>query len=81
MKNTHPFDTSFQALKVGLHLIKLTATSFYFLLFYSSFHISKNHFSQLFRTSFIWKKIFVMNFLFLTDFPHHPNEESPLTMT
>ena len=63
-------------------LWKVTRYSYqfsYFLFIYTSLYISRYHFLQLFRTSFniIWTKIFVTNFLFLTDSPNpslpHPS--------
>ena len=59
---------------------------FSLLLFYISFHISRYYFSQAFRTLFkiIWKKIFVTDFLLLTDClkPSHPfNGQNPQTVT
>ena len=83
MKNKCPFCIVFQVLKVLLTKIcKIQPPDLLFIVVFISFYIRRYHFSQMFRTSFIiiLKKIFVMNFPFLTDslnpLPHPLNGQN-----
>ena len=94
MKNASPFHIVFQVLKVLLiKLCKIQSPDFLLLVVFISFYISRYYFSQLFRTSFnityLKKRFFVTNFLFLNGFTHshnphptpHPlNDEDSLSM-
>ena len=73
MKNTCPLYIVFQFLKILL--IKIQPPDLLFLVVYISFYISRRHFSQICKTSLLTlskKKVFVMNFPFLTDFVDAP---------
>ena len=86
---TKTFWIVFKVLKVLLiKNCKMESLDLSFLVVFISFYIGR-YFSQIFRTSFnsIWKKVFVINFLFLTDSLNHPTpslqplRQSPLNVT
>ena len=64
-KNTYPFYTVFQALKVLLiKICKLKPLDLLYLVVFISFYISRYHFSQIFKTSFSNKRFSSQIFLF-----------------
>ena len=86
MKNAHPFYIVFEVLKVLIIIIcKMQPLDLLFLVFYVRFHISRYHFSLIFRASYniIWKKIVVTNFFFnrFTQTPHPLNGQNSLSVT
>ena len=79
MKTTTLFTLYFKFQRnVSQKSVKCIHQFIYFSLFYTSFYISRDYFSELSRTSFniTWKKFFLKRFPFLTDFlrDSHPQE-------
>ena len=84
MKNTCSFYTVFQVLKVlFVKICMIQPPDLLFLVLFISLYINRNHFSQIFRTSFnIWKKkenFFCHKFSFLNGFTKHV--DAPLQLT